>query len=248
MTGRLEARVEFLLQILPKTEAVRTQHDASAHGRVRYELRLEAGRGVPCGEVGRLWRNLLDGARCECVGHDRPRFARGDETAFAGEVRARASIGKDDAEADADLHSDRRQGDDRTGRRRAHQRRARSASKPTARSTSSPARSASHAPRCGRFARTRRARGSSRRVAGVDARRTLQSRQRARNAPERPPGGSRVDSRRRRRRHSSAPIDEAERDIPALANFIHPGGSHAGRAAPSRADDLPPRRTPCSSH
>ena len=36
--GRLEARVELLLQILPKPEAVGAQDDATAHGRIRNQL------------------------------------------------------------------------------------------------------------------------------------------------------------------------------------------------------------------
>ena len=93
------------MQILPEPEAVGTQHDAAAHGRIGNELRLEADGRVPRGKVGRLRRNLLDDAAASGFGHDRPRFACDAQTAFAPGTRyGRARNSTIDAEAHPNLH------------------------------------------------------------------------------------------------------------------------------------------------
>ena len=210
MPGRLKARVQVLLQILPKPEAVGAQDDAAAHGRIRNELRLEAGGGVPCGEIGRLWRNLLDDALRERFGHDRPRFAGRTRCTLAA---ARRNLTPSRVGKSMPKHTRiyTRTGDEGTTGLIGGSRIKKDALRLETYGTVDELSSAIGVARAALSATSARdgARDSTRRVASVDARRPVQSRLRAGYAAGRPArqrslrralrrGGARARDRRRR--------------------------------------------------
>ena len=69
VAGRLEARVELGLEPLPQPVPVGTQDEASAHGRLRDQLRSITDGLVPLRQIGGFGRDFTDE-----FGHDQARF------------------------------------------------------------------------------------------------------------------------------------------------------------------------------
>src|SRR5207245_909872 len=70
--GLLDAPVEFVAQVLPDGEAVRPEHDTSAHRRVIRQFRANNQFVVPGGEILPARRNFLF---VELVGHSNSAYA-----------------------------------------------------------------------------------------------------------------------------------------------------------------------------